>query len=441
MPSATKSVFNRFIHRVWSQESLGLFSARTVIILVCLIYLFLGPISTHIDIVSAAVAYGILAVVGALALYVTIPSLLLKRALRVTLAAQSGELVSKSPVAIVVATSQIRLLPLLNLFIKVVWKEQGAPSSIVRFVGRGLTERFATITPKFPHRGVWKVHKIVCTTSDFLGLIQMRWALPSSFSLEITPPQIPEPNLPIISSSQRPGDLVTDTLNREGDHYDIKRYHPSDGIKKIVWKVFAKRGDLLSRHPEASITPEGYVLLYICADKFDDNVVARAVAYTTQLSDLNLDVVGTCEGANSDALATSAASLMNLCVDSVWNVGADTTSAIHPLRALIESAQQRDNLTKIDKVVVFCSEQRLSTPSGEATISAITTYLGQQNISPVIIVSKELTPSAPKRGVTTRLVRSVMLTQDKEKQVSPASKENYERFVARCLQNRWEVLV
>lgn len=440
MPLSKKSIFNRFIHRVWSQQALGLFSARTVIILLCLVYLFLGPISTHIDIVSAAVAYGMLAVVGALALYVTLPALLLRRSLKVTIAAQSGEVVSKSPISIAIATSQARLLPLLNLFIQVVWKEDGAPRSEVKFSGRGASERFATIAPLFPHRGVWRVQRIVCTVSDFLGLIQMRWSISTPFSLEVAPPPSRDPHLPIISSSQRPGDLVTDSLNREGDHYDIKRYHPADGIKKIVWKVFAKRGELLSRHPEASITPEGYVLLFVCADKTDDDVVARAVAYAHQLKELNLDVLATCEGAPEGQLAGDGDALRSLCIESVWNVGAEATDQEGALRSLIASALQRDNLTKIDKVVVFCSERRFSKTFGAQAVESVTKSLAFQNISPVVIVSKNLAAHAPKRGAATRLIDKVMFTQT-ESQESIASKKSYEQFIALCLQNRWEVVV
>jgi len=97
-------------------------------------------------------------------------------------------------------------------------------------------------------------------------------------------------SVPVLTSSYRAGDLISDANERRGDPFDLKPYHPSDGIKKILWKVYAKTGELISRHPEQSMTPEGQVFIFSVNNVEDDHVCGAALDYTKKLEDLSLDV-------------------------------------------------------------------------------------------------------------------------------------------------------
>jgi hypothetical protein len=440
MSSFPISLINRVIHRLSELELRGPLSARTVVILLCLLYLFLGPIRNSTDIVSAAMAYGIMGTTLLIALYVIGHGLLIRRRVKITLAAFSGDLVAGESTPILVESAPFRILPLLTLKVSLPWKQGDLPKSHVLFSGRGKQSRRGIVNLSFPHRGIWKAAPLICTYSDFLGLIQVKWSIACDFSVHVAPPLCFEANLPIISSSQRPGDLATDTLNREGDHYDLKRYHPSDGVKKIVWKVFAKRGELLSRHPEASITPEGYILIFVCARKHDDDVVARAVSYVDMVCDLQIDVSATCEGAPQGEIAHNAGELKELAIETVWD--AETkNSLINGLQSLLSSSVSRSENSRIEKVVLFCSDRRLSTPEGIAAIEGALRWLTDQGIAPVIVMSQSLASESNSTSFgSTHFVKSIFIsTPTSGHAISTPSR--YSEFVSTCLKNQWEVLI
>lgn len=434
------SFINKLIHKLSRLELRGPLSARTVVVLLCLLYLFLGPIGKSTDIVSAAIAYGIMGTTLLIALYVISHGFLIRRRVKITLAAFSGELVAGESTAILVESAPFRILPHLTLRVSLSWKRGDLPTSHVLFSGRGKLSRRGIVNTTFPHRGVWEASPLLCTYSDFLGLIQVRWSVPNDFSVHVAPPVCFEANLPIISSSQRPGDLATDTLNREGDHYDLKRYHPSDGIKKIVWKVFAKRGELLSRHPEASITPEGYVLIFVCAGKHDDDVVARAVSYVEMVCDLQIDVSATCEGAPQGEIAHNGEQLKELAIETVWDTEQEE-ALVAGLQSLLSSSASRSENSRIEKIVFFCSDRRLSTPEGYESIEKALGWLADQKIAPVVVMSQTIsTERSTRLSGTTHLIKSVFLSTE-SKSRTPIDSSKYSEFVHTCLKNQWEVLL
>ncbi len=389
---------------------------------------------------SAAMAYGIMGTTLLIALYVITHGLLIRRRVKITVATFAGELVAGESASILVESAPFRILPLLTLKVSLPWKRGDVPTSHVLFSGRGIQSRRGRVTLTFPHRGVWEAAPLICTYSDFLGLIQVRWSIVSDFSVHVAPPLCFEANLPIISSSQRPGDLATDTLNREGDHYDLKRYHPSDGIKKIVWKVFAKRGELLSRHPEASITPEGYVLIFVCAGKQDDDVVARAVSYVEMVTDLQIDVSATCEGAPEGEIAHTGAQLKELAIETVWDTENDKT-LINGLQSLLSSSTLRSENSRIEKIMLFCSDRRLGTPDGRLSIEQALGWLAVQGIAPVVVMSQSISRerSATLSSASHFLSSVFISTPPRDNQTSASSR--YSDFVNTCLKNQWEVLI
>lgn len=201
-------------------------------------------------------------------------------------------------VRVILSIEGARILPFFSLDIALQFEHEGASPALVRVSGFARGERHAHLDIVFPHRGSWDIHTIQCALRDVTGLSHYTWRIPLTTAITVAPPSASDSRLPVLSSTQRPGEMMIDIFNRQGEPFDIKSYHPSDGVKKIVWKAFAKRGELLSRHPEASMTPEGFVVMLVIAGCEGDPACAQAIAYTHSLSQLNLEIIASCEGAN-----------------------------------------------------------------------------------------------------------------------------------------------
>jgi hypothetical protein len=244
-----------------------------------------------------------------------------------------------------------------------------------------------------------------------------------------------------LSSTQRPGDLVIDTLNRQGDPFDIKPYHPSDGLKKIVWKAFAKRGELLSRHPEASMTPEGYVVILVLAGPLDDDVCARALAYTRTLDELKLDIVVGCQGGRSYIPASTPEAAEELLIDAVWE---SARASLHELRAdtmaLLDHCRETTRGIKVSKVLIFCSGDRLSNAAEARTVGDLASWMSSQEISPVFCLTSPTTSKKSADAGRASLVTGWFVLPD-NKGASNSSPATYHDFLSGCLQKQWEVFV
>jgi hypothetical protein len=406
-------------------------------VLLGLVYLFLGPIPASSDIVSASLAYGLLAVMLLALTAVATQGLLLHRVCSVSVSAPEKPATSREKVRIVIHTNEIRVFPLLSLTITIDFEKPGLAPSIIRIDGRGKSARHLFVDVTFPHRGMWRASHVECTVSDITGLFRYRWNSPLDVSILVTPPSANDSHLPILSSSQRPGDLVVDTLNRQGDPFDIKPYHPTDGVKRIIWKAFAKRGELLSRHPEASMTPEGYVVIYTLARPSDDELCSRALAYIRMLCDLNLDIVMGCEGQNSRSTALSAESAESLLVDSVWDAATSPDLKIDAGR-LLEFCSARAGNTRLEKIIIFCAAERFSDGEEESRIRSLASWFADQSLSPVFCFLPYPNGGAPvKRSLVSKAKSWFLLPSEVPAPLAPTT--GYHSFVTMCMQRQWEV--
>jgi uncharacterized protein (DUF58 family) len=232
---------------------------------------------------------------------------------------------------------------------------------------------------------------------------------------------------------------VIDTLNRHGDPFDIKSYHPSDGIKRIIWKAYAKRGELLSRHPEASMTPEGYIVIHALASTNDDQLCAFALSYVRMLTELQLDIVFGCEGFGTRTPARNEEQAEKLLIESVWDTQSDTSLQGDAAR-LLDLCSNPSTGTRIEKLVVFCSASRLETPAEAKRISDLANALTDRGVKPAFCVLP--TPrTSPATGSTyvTRALSWLYLTQpERPRSTTPAT---YNSFMTLCMQREWEVFV
>ena len=234
---------------------------------------------------------------------------------------------------------------------------------------------------------------------------------------------------------------MIDIFNRHGEPFDIKSYHPSDGVKKIVWKAFAKRGELLSRHPEASMTPEGFVVILVVAGPEGDTACAHAIAYTSSLEQLNLEIIASCEGARGRSPAHSPEAFKELLIDSVWDTTPDERGHLQrDAAALLDYCGQLTPSITVNKLLLFCSAERISSPEAAQELYDLAEWLSNQRITPVFCLTTPSTFSENRKTTTLDMVSRLVIAPER----SPGalvSGEAYNNFLSSCLHRQWEVHV
>lgn len=167
------------------------------------------------------------------------------------------------------------------------------------------------------HRGVWTIEVLKFEISDPLSFSSYVLIREVCLTLEITPPLQELSPMELFAGTLSEGDASPSPKARHGDEYDLKPYNPSDGMKKIAWKVFARKGELISRFPEDTSTPDGSTWVYVAAKTLEDEVVTHALEYIRQAEEKNLQIqvgfLGTTERVHSFEAATE------LAIDSAWS--------------------------------------------------------------------------------------------------------------------------
>jgi len=426
-------------HKLGLGSGLGPLSPRAVVLTLFITYLMLGPVAKHSDVVSAALAYGLLGVLSVAAVVIIAQSLLLRR-VQVTLVPPAGETVSDEAARIAVVLPSARILPFTLLEVSLESPTAEFPKAVLRVTGFSAEERRLPLDIAFPHRGSWEISAIRCELRDAAGLVRVQWRQAVTASVIVIPPAGEESRLPLVSSTQRPGDMVTDTQNRQGDPFEIKAYHPSDGLKKIVWKAFAKRGELLSRHPEASMTPEGFVVMLVLARPEDDNACSAALSYAQATSELGLEIVLGCEGIKGRAPARSVDAAQTLLVDAVWDAQASAGASIElDTTELLDYCSRLAAGLKVRKLLVFCAGSRVSGPDG-ARLLQLAAWLAAQGIEPIFALSAPARLAESRSKSLVRILSPFLLEENRTAEAEvPAA--GYQSFLAHCLSNQWEVHV
>ncbi|MEZ4753677.1 MAG: DUF58 domain-containing protein [Bdellovibrionota bacterium] len=232
-----------------------------------------------------------------------------------------GELRAGENSSLGIKLSKFSILPLFKL--SLLPKLNTAVSVKPFFLsGKGAETNFLSQKVIFPHRGIWPVKFLEFRLEDMFGLTSFSWQIElpkDKQKINVKPKKFLFEKMPLITSCQKPGDLLFDEHNRHGDPFDIKRYHPSDSAKKILWKVFAKRRELLSRHPEASMSPEGISIIVSTARTTEDHVAQASIVYVSELANTEIDAAALIRGNVARSIATNESDLENLSIESAWN--------------------------------------------------------------------------------------------------------------------------
>ncbi|MCL2853314.1 MAG: DUF58 domain-containing protein [Defluviitaleaceae bacterium] len=125
------------------------------------------------------------------------------------------------------------------------------------------TEKYFSIPPYKSHslkfnvgtkyRGVYSVGIREITLYDFLGIFKFKQKHGGRIEFTVNPTVLSIPSLPISSAEQDAAD-AHNFLQDENYSIisDLRKYQPSDGYKKIHWKLSAKKGELISKNFQAT---------------------------------------------------------------------------------------------------------------------------------------------------------------------------------------------
>ncbi len=363
---------------------------RGLLLIVFLALMLSGPVLHESDIVAAVICWGGLALILTTALVVTVTGLRLKSILKLSLGTprphEGQRICSDELVRIFIHGTPVVIYPLCCLTIKLNFVSETLKTCIHQVTGSWLDDPIHEDI-LFPHRGEWQIDKIEVSFGDQLGLSRLSWICDDPSELGVVTVHAPpgfNRALPILSSSASSGDMADDVQEPMGDPYDLKQYHPSDGAKKILWKLYAKSGELVSRHVERTMTPEGQVVIFCVANQLEDRVVSRTLAYVQSVRELGLEVFVGCLGQGHEELARNLEEADELLTAAVWS--SINSDPLIDARNVIGKAQNHLSGRRIERVLVFLARARThDTQEARETAKALES-LRESGIEPVVFM-------------------------------------------------------
>lgn len=409
---------------------------RGLLALLMSLYFAFVPAHNEADLVAATIGFCFLTVLTIMVLMVVITALFVKRTLAISLLSPPSSPAPGHVINLGIRVSKIFLAPLLCLRLRVEFEHPGTVAEAIEVRGWIRPNSAIAFKACFPHRGDWKITHVSVEVRDILGLARCRWLSGLNFgSISVYPLKREIENLPIISSSFREGEMLTDRANQSGEPFDIKTYHHSDGMRKILWKLFAKSGELMARHPEPSMTPEGKVVLYVVADVEDDQLCSFAHAYCNIVSKQNLDLIVGVDGAQGKT-ETTPDNAFKLMVESVWTSGANLNKDFEDF---LHFTTAKNSTSKITKVGLLFSSRRISGNEGLRLLRDFGQALNRFNISPILLIDRNIgfQEYAGESGLARQISRFFLNTNTAHPQYDY---HNYQRALSYCAQQAWEVL-
>jgi len=183
-----------------------------------------------------------------------------------------------------------KLLPFVQLRVNRIFEQEGAKSKQLVFRGRKIASP-SRESLVFPHRGIWKSGNLRARIEDLLGLSVWNFDIPSNGAWEVSARETGLAPLPVVAASTRMGEELNLSDNRTGDPFDLKAYEQSDGIKRILWKTYARTGQLVVRRQEPAVLPEGEVAIFLVAEDSQDHVASALLGYIKQLRSAEVETL------------------------------------------------------------------------------------------------------------------------------------------------------
>jgi hypothetical protein len=112
-------------------------------------------------------------------------------------------------------------------------------------------------------RGIYDVEKILVVFCDALGLISLPYTVSYTQQLYTLPRLQPEQKQKAQPNSTEEQKHRIEIPKRvEGEHVNYKEFEAGDNIQRIVWKIYAKSGQLVVRIPETKDPYASHVYFY-----------------------------------------------------------------------------------------------------------------------------------------------------------------------------------
>ena len=407
---------------------------QCLFILVVCGYLLLFVAGPESDIVATALTLGLCLVIFIITTYTILYATIAKNRIELSVSLPSESLYAAQSFTAILSLSSTNSMPGILHEFSPIFEHQGATATKIRLLTSPESARIA-LSITLPHRGNWRIPAIKCSIKDVTGFVDVTWTIPIDTTCCVLPQKALASTYPVLSSTQRAGDIAPDLARRVGDPYDLKQYHPSDGVKKIVWKVFAKSGELLSRHPEPSMTPEGFVGVFVAARRTDDTICSAALDYITALEELEIDIRLACEGLNDLPIAHDPASSKDLLIDAVWNSN-DSSSPVPDIQKLLDACSQYITFGAVETILIFVSGDRLEQPDEATKLVELGEWLEQQGISPTFMLIEPSTNSQGTSIERTLLEKLYLVTTEDTPTIASGE---FRQFLATCLTRHWEV--
>jgi len=427
-------------------------TARGLCVLIFSFYLIAGPSWNASDVVATVVGYSLLLLIGGFTLITFVQSVTFREQLRAKLSAELFDAsaggttralpIAGTPTRVVVSTSEVSLVPMTLLEMEVRFLNPGVRTARHLIAGRSQGGRTLIEDMVFPHRGAWQISALAFSLSDMWGLTDVAWedkASVAGIGVEVRPAPHSGAQVPLISSAVRAGDSIADLLDRQGDPYDIKQHNPADGMKRILWKVFAKRGELISRLPERAVTPEGQVVCFVVANPAGDAVCSEAVHYANAIAEVDLQLWVGCEGMGERASARDAASLEDLLIETVWDSAHTSTETLcSDLTHLLSEVRETVQHARIDKIILLLAEERFKDETSLELHTKLGNMLEQDGIAPVFVPLGASGKAALPKGAMSQVERLFVHQDSTDRPRDPAF---FKRFLGICASRGWEVIM
>lgn len=411
-----------------------------------LTYFLASPITAGNDVILTVVTFSIFPLLGLTLATTIVLRRRLIRAMTLDLyiagRPESKEpLVSQTPLNLLTTVHGCQLFPFFSLELQLEWNSSVMHETTFSISSAWESQRLAaTQNITFPHRGRWQIEGAWALLQGPLRLTKTRWPLPlpADHFWEIGVALPESQRIPIITSSSQPGDAFVDVNNRKGDYYDLKPYHSSDGLSRIVWKIYAKSGQLISRKPEPASDPEGRMLLFLWAQAEHDELAGICLRYLLAAADSEIAFTLGCHGMNNRMPADTYNEARSMIIDSVWNT--ELITPVDSLRSFLETLPDRNHYERIN---IFCSETMLAKDTSIKTIEEMGNQAKLQGLDPVFVIPK-LWNVKYREDVNDTLVelaiRSKLITPSKQDTQYLPPPILLSAFEDLCNRNRWKLV-
>ena len=307
---------------------------------------------------------------------------------------ETGRVLSRTALTARITLANITPVPSFFATIQMIWEQDGVELKPIVMKGRAYGDTF-DVPIHFPHRGEWRCKEVVVNYRDPLRIVNIASSAQLSCTITVYPRGDEIQNLPTFSSASRPGDSAPASELRTGDLFEMKQYDPAQGMRRILWRVFAKRGELMSRAPEAAVTPEGFTACFAILNELDDDLATKAIDYTARLESAGLTLAFSCTG-NVAGTVTRAGEVERATIASVW--GPKATIVTSELNELVNASKAFGEVTQ---VVIFISTRNFNQNS-ERIFAAQLDLLASLTIRPIVALElpKDASPEETRSFIT-----------------------------------------